>query len=51
MKLMEFHGTECIYRAAVECNESGSCGLSVRIVPNHPDAILPYEMPWIVWAE
>jgi starch phosphorylase len=44
-------GTEHTYRGELECHDSGSCGFSVRVVPYHHDAILPYELPWIVWAE
>ena len=35
----------------VECQDSGSCGFTVRVIPLNADAILPYELPWIVWAE
>jgi starch phosphorylase len=42
---------EHLYEGEVECTESGSCGFSVRVLPFHEDAILPYEMPWITWAE
>jgi starch phosphorylase len=51
MQHIEASGTEHLYRGTVVCRDSGSCGYSVRVVPSHPDAILPYEMPWIVWAE
>ncbi len=39
------------YRGEVECRDSGSCGFSVRVIPFHEDAIVPYEQPWVVWQE
>ena len=44
-------GSEHWYEGEIECGESGSCGFSVRVLPFHEDAILPYEVPWIKWAE
>jgi len=44
-------GAEKIYAGEIECLESGTCGFAVRVVPFHPDAMVPYELPWIVWAE
>jgi starch phosphorylase len=41
----------CPYVGEVECARSGSCGVTVRVVPHHDDAIVPYEMPWVKWAE
>jgi starch phosphorylase len=42
---------EHVYEGEVDCRESGSCGFSVRVVPSHQDAIVPYEVPWVTWAE
>jgi len=47
----ESTGQEHLYEGLAECNESGSCGLTVRVVPYHEDAILPYELSWVCWAE
>jgi hypothetical protein len=51
MQLRESLGAEHRYEGGIDGEESGSCGFSVRIVPFHEDAILPYEFPWIVWQE
>jgi len=51
MTLGESSGAEHVYEGEVECTVSGSCGFAVRVVPFHEDAILPYELPWIRWAE
>jgi starch phosphorylase len=40
-----------MYEGGFECKNSGSCGLSVRVVPFHEDALVPYELPWVHWAE
>lgn len=37
------------YAGVVPCDASGLQGLSVRVLPSHPDAVLPHEMPLIVW--
>ncbi len=39
------------YEGQLECPESGSNGFSVRVVPYHPDVRVPFEHPWVVWAE
>lgn len=39
------------YEGEVECLESGSYGFSVRVIPYHPDVRVPFEHPWLVWAE
>lgn len=44
-------GEEHLYQGEVECTESGSCGFSVRVIPNHEDVIVPYEHPWVRWDE
>lgn len=51
MILQESSGSAHRYRGEVECRESGSRGFTVRVVPFHEDAILPYELPWIHWAQ
>lgn len=51
---MAFRGSsngDHFYDGEIECRESGSCGFSVRVVPYHEDAISPYELAWIKWAE
>ena len=37
------------YRGELPSEHSGLCGFSIRVVPFHPDAILPYELPLITW--
>ncbi|WP_321471665.1 alpha-glucan family phosphorylase [uncultured Paludibaculum sp.] len=44
-------GGEHLYTGRFICNDSGSSGFSVRVTPYHEDAIVPYEMPWVQWAE
>ena len=44
-------GGEYRYEGELVCNESGSCGFGVRVIPYHPEVLIPYEQPWIVWAE
>jgi hypothetical protein len=39
------------YEGQIKCADSGSRGFAVRVVAYHPDAILPYEQPWLVWQE
>lgn len=39
------------YQGEIECLESGSRGFSVRVIPFHEDVIVPYEHPWVLWAE
>ncbi|MGO9239323.1 MAG: alpha-glucan family phosphorylase [Bryobacteraceae bacterium] len=51
MSLIETTASDFVYQGEVECRNSGSCGYTVRVVPFNPDAILPYELPWIVWAQ
>lgn len=51
MKLRERSGVDQIYEGEIDCLQSGSCGFSVRVVPFHEDAILPYEYPWIRWQD
>ena len=51
LTLHESCGGEHFYEGEVECGQSGGCGLSVRVVPFHEDALIPYELPWVKWAE
>jgi starch phosphorylase len=51
MALQSGSAGDPVYEGVVECAESGSCGFSVRVVPFHEDAVLPYEMPWMTWAQ
>jgi len=51
MELRSGSGGDHVYEGVLECSESGSCGFSVRVVPYHEDAVLPYEMAWMTWAE
>ena len=44
-------GNEHQYERQLECVESGSFGFSVRVIPCHPDVRVPFEHPWLVWAE
>lgn len=44
-------GDEHRYAGQLECRESGSYGFSVRVIPYHPDVRVPFEHPWVVWAE
>jgi starch phosphorylase len=39
------------YTGRVTCGDSGLCGFTVRVLPWHPDALLPYEVPLIAWAD
>lgn len=39
------------YEGQLEVLESGSYGVSVRVIPYHPDVRVPFEHPWLVWAE
>ncbi len=39
------------YRGELDCSESGTYGFSVRVIPAHPDVRIPFEHPWVVWAE
>jgi len=39
------------YEGQLECLESGSYSFSVRVIPYHPDVRVPFEHPWLVWAE
>jgi len=39
------------YEEQLECLESGSYGFSVRVIPYHADVRVPFEHPWLVWAD
>jgi len=51
MKPAGMAGNEHQYEGQLECLESGSYGFSVRVIPYHPDVRVPFEHPWLVWAE
>jgi glycogen phosphorylase len=51
MKHVGTAGNEHQYEFQLECLESGSYGFSVRVIPYHPDVWVPFEHPWLVWAE
>ncbi|MBZ5593618.1 MAG: alpha-glucan family phosphorylase [Acidobacteriia bacterium] len=51
LQLQSGSGGNHVYDGEIECGESGSCGFSVRVVPCHEDAVLPYELGWVTWAE
>jgi len=51
MKVTGSIGSEYQYEGQLECAESGSRGFSVRVIPYHPDVRVPFENPWLVWAE
>lgn len=40
-----------LYRGAVAAAESGSYGLSVRVIPTHPNLIQAHELRLISWAK
>lgn len=37
------------FQGELECSASGLRGLSIRVLPFHPDAALPTELPLICW--
>lgn len=39
------------YEGQLECLENGSYGFSIRVIPYHADVRVPFEHPWLVWAE
>ena len=39
------------FEGEILCMQSGLCGFSVRVLPYHEDAILPYELPLVSWEE
>jgi len=39
------------YGGDIPCVQSGLCGFSVRVLPFHEDAMLPFELPLIAWAD
>jgi len=51
LAMAETSGSDHMYAGEVECTQSGSCGITVRVVPYHEDALVPYELPWVKWAE
>ena len=51
LALLQPSGADYFYGGEVECTQSGSCGFAARVVPFHEDAIIPFELPWVQWAE
>jgi starch phosphorylase len=51
MKHVGMTENEHQFEGQLECLESGSYGFSVRVIPYHPDVRVPFEHPWLVWAE
>ncbi len=51
MKHAGLTGSEHQYEGLLECLESGSFGFSVRVIPYHADVRVPFEHPWLVWAD
>jgi glycogen phosphorylase len=39
------------YVGSIPARESGSYGLSVRVLPTHPNLIQPHELRLIAWAK
>jgi starch phosphorylase len=37
------------YEGDIPCTTSGLQGFSVRILPYHPNAVLPHELPLVAW--
>ena len=37
------------YSGTLPTERSGQLGFTVRVVPSHPDAVLPQELPLITW--
>ncbi|MBC7529763.1 MAG: alpha-glucan family phosphorylase [Chthonomonadaceae bacterium] len=37
------------YEGVIPCQISGQQGISVRVLPTHPDAMLPMELPLVAW--
>ena len=59
-KLVETHGTPLTlegslgsgrytYTGALPSDKSGQLGFTVRVLPSHPDAVLPQELALIAW--
>ena len=51
LTLRESNGSNHVYATDIACDRSGSCGVSVRVVPHHEDALVPYEFSWVRWGE
>ncbi len=54
MELTEFEPVDknggYLYRGAIPSTESGAYGLSVRVVPTHPNLTQKHELRLITWA-
>ena len=51
LALRESDCSRHLYEGELNCPQSGSCGFSVRVVPFNEDALVPYELPWVKWAD
>ena len=38
------------YRGQFSCDQAGRHGYTVRVVPAHPDLVVPVEMGCVAWA-
>ncbi|MBC8102968.1 MAG: alpha-glucan family phosphorylase [Cytophagales bacterium] len=38
-----------VYTGSLPSDKSGQLGFTVRVLPSHPDAVLPQELPLITW--
>jgi starch phosphorylase len=44
-------GDGVMFHASIPCRTSGTQGLTVRVMPHHPDLCHPHEMGLIAWAK
>ena len=42
-------GGKYVYHGSLPSDKSGQLGFTVRVLPSHPDAVLPQELPLIAW--
>ena len=49
LTLTESDGADYHYSGSLPSERSGQQGFTVRILPSHPDAVLPQELPLITW--
>jgi starch phosphorylase len=49
LALHEAQGDQATYTGALPSGRTGQHGFTVRVVPFHPDAVLPQELPLITW--
>ena len=38
-----------LYQGNIPCNSTGLHGFSIRVIPCHEDAVIPLELPLVVW--